>query len=441
MGVAKTNICISGSGGGASGNVDLPLNLKSFTAANGKNKVTLAWDFTNTNDLTGVQIAYKTGAYPTSPTDGNVVTVTGSTTKTKEITGLTNGTKYYFRAYPYREVSGVKYYQTYNANCKVTATPTEVTEGVIDKDGSKFYVLPKGSWADYGVGTSTETHPMFKVGDKELDYVAIGIYEASVESDKAVSKKGVAPKASVTWDQANTYCKNAGTGWHNITRLEWASIANWCAKHGITPTGNISGSSVQATGSGDATYTHNGKTDGITDLCGNVWEWNSGFRLVQGELQVISKTGVFDNSAADSSLDQSASSPYWYAIDGKTGALIKPNGSGTTANSLKASASGWTMGTASAYTKGSGGFYPYGCDSTICEKAKNILIALGLLKPSTLTTDPGDYLYLGKSTEYLGYAGGNYSKGANAGVFAFYCFVDRSYSSTNVGFRPAFVEL
>ncbi len=441
MGVAKTNICIRGSGGGTSGNVDLPLNLKSFTAANGKNKVTLTWDFTNTNDLTGVQIAYKTGASPSSPTDGNVITITGSTTKTKEITGLTNGTTYYFRAYPYREVGGVKYYQTYNANCKVTGTPTEVTDGVIDKNGSKLYVLPKGSWADYGVGTSTETHPMFKVGGKELDYVAIGVYEASVESDKAVSKKGVTPQTSITWDQANTYCKNTGRGWHNITRLEWATIANWCAKKGITPNGNISGGSVKATGSGGATYTHNGKADGITDLCGNVWEWNSGFRLMQGELQVISKTGVFDNSAADSSLDQSASSPYWYAVDGKTGSLIKPNGSGTTANSLKVGSSGWTMGTATSNTKGSSGFYLYGCDSTICEKAKNILIALGLLKPMTLTADPGDYLYLYKSAEYLGFAGGVYGNGAGAGVFAFSCDSVRSDSYGSVGFRPAFVEL
>lgn len=441
MGVAKTNISIGGGGGGASGTVDLPNYLASFGYEVGSHKVTLKWEYTDTDNLSGVEIVYNTTGYPTTPADGTSVIVSGTETKTVTVFGLTNSTKYYFRAYPYREVAGVRYYQAYNANCTLTATPTEAVEGVIDKDGSKMYVLLKGSWADYGVGTSTETHPMFIMGDKELDYVAIGVYEASVENNKAVSKKGVMPEVNVTWDQALTYCKNAGEGWHNITRLEWAAIATWCAKHSITPTGNISGNAVKATGSGGATYTHNGQADGITDLCGNVWEWNSGFRVVQGELQVISKTGVFDNSAADGTIDQSATSPYWYAIDGTTGELITPNGSGTTPNSLKVGSTGWTMGTASEYKPSSGGFYAYGCATDICELAKNMLIALGLLKPPTLTSDPGDRLYLPKAAEYLGEAGGYCNHTTSAGVFALSCNNDRSHSYADLGFRPAFVDL
>lgn len=441
MGVVKTNISIGGGGGGASGTVDLPNYLASFGYEVGNHKVTLKWECTDTDNLSGVEIVYNTTGYPTTPADGTSVIVSGTETKTVTVFGLTNSTKYYFRAYPYREVAGTRYYQAYNANCTLNATPTEAVEGVIDKDGSKMYVLLKGSYADYGVGTSTETHPAFIMGDKELDYIAIGVYEASVENNRAVSKKGVMPQTSVTWDEANTYCKNAGEGWHNITRLEWAMIATWCAKHGITPTGNISGNTVKATGSGGATYTHNGQEDGITDLCGNVWEWTCGVRLVQGELQVISKTGVFDNSAADGTIDQSATSPYWKAIDGTTGELITPNGSGTTPNSIKVGKSGWTMGSSIAHTNSDGGFYSYGCDSAICETAKNMLIALGLLKPATLTVDPGDYLHLGKSDEYLGFSGGYYNSGSGTGVFACSISNSRSNSLTNVGFRPAFVDL
>lgn len=446
MALGRTNIMISGGSGGGSGSegsVDLPLNLKSFTASKGTAKVLLAWDYTNTNDLTGLQINYKTGSYPSSPSDGTSVVIADTTTKSKEITGLTNDTTYYFRAYPYREVDGGKYYQTYNENCKASATPSVFLEGAIDIDGSAFYLIPKATWAEMGVGTSNEIHPMFKVGGKVLDYVAIGRYEASLSGSKAVSKKGVSPKVSVTHTESETYCKNSGSGWHLITRLEWASIANWCAKNGITPSGNISGSSVLATGSSSSTtYSHNGKSDGIWDLCGNVWEWNSGFRLYKGELQVISLDGNFNNDAADASVDQSASSPYWYAVDGTTGSLIKPNGSGTTANSLKITASGWNISSSSANY--SNGYDNITCaSSSICQKAKDILTALGLLKNSALTSSTDDYLNLYKNTsgEYIGCSGGSYNSGSGAGVFAFSCYYVRTYSDTTVGFRPAFVPL
>ncbi len=442
MGVGRTNICVyGGSSGGTSevSTVDLPINLKTLTATKGDCKIRLDWTYTNTTDLSGIQFVYKTGSYPTSPSDGKSKIVTGTTSTNTEITGLTNDTAYYVRAYPYRDINGTKYYQTHSTGSKVTATPRRIIGSEeTDISGSKFVTIPKCSWAELGIGTSTETFPAFIVNGKEIDELSFGKYEASVTSGKAVSKKGVAPKAEVTFDEAINYCKQSGTGWHLATRLEWMLVALWCANNNITPEGNISGSAVQNTGAGGNTYSHNGKADGIWDMCGNVWEWNGGFRIVQGELQVISKSGTFGNDAADSSLSQTADSTYWWAINGTTGALIKPNGSGTTANSLKISSSGWTTGAASNY---SGTIYSIKCNSSICEKAKNILIALGLLKPATMKSDPGDYLWLYKGTEYLGYAGGYCGNGAMAGVFAFICSNDRSSSIANVGFRPAFVRL
>ena len=63
---------------------------------------------------------------------------------------------------------------------------------------------------------------------------------------------------------------------------------------------------------------------------GNIWEWNGGSRTVKGELQVL----VNDN-AADLDHSQAASSAQWKAIDATTGSYITPNGSGTTASSIK----------------------------------------------------------------------------------------------------------
>ncbi len=162
-------------------------------------------------------------------------------------------------------------------------------------------------------------------------------------------------------------------------------------------------------------------------------------RLYKGELQVISKDGVtFCNDAAI--LPSSSDSQYWYCINGSTGALMKPNGSGTTSGSVRCGSNGtWTTGSASGTS--SGKFFNTSAGSGVGQKAKEMLQALCLIKPDTLTADNGDYFYTSTSNEILARAGGYWSSGAEAGV----CFLNfdysRTYTSTGLGFRPAFVEL
>lgn len=125
--IGRTNIIFgSGSSSGGSGGVttvDLPTCPSSLTASPGNGKVTLTLAYSDTDFVSGVEVRYKTGSYPTSPTDGNGITAEGAATSI-EITGLTNGTTYYFRVYLYREIDGVKYYQTDETNAKIEGVPT-----------------------------------------------------------------------------------------------------------------------------------------------------------------------------------------------------------------------------------------------------------------------------------------------------------------------------
>ena len=78
-----------------------------------------------------------------------------------------------------------------------------------------------------------------------------------------------------------------------------------------------------ATGSGPVTWNHDHSAAGIADLCGNCWEWVSGARLVNGEIQII----PYGNSMK-SDCSMGADSTEWKAImpDGR---LVEPGTAGT----------------------------------------------------------------------------------------------------------------
>lgn len=244
---------------------------------------------------------------------------------------------------------------------------------------------------------------------------------------------GAVFKTGIKLDTSYALCKSMGDGWHLNTRLTWMTVALWCTKHNCQPAITTDNN---ATGNMDATHSHNGLESGIWDIVGCAYEWNTGIRLIQGELQVISGDGVtFDNSAIV--LESSADSSNWYCINGLTGELMTPDGNGTTANSLKINNGQWNTDTAAEYRNIIDGIE---VSSNICEKAKNMLIALGMLLPTGIATD-GDYSYLYMKSNSILYAGGHYHSGTSSGVF---CsgFENRNASvDYHFGFRVAFCEL
>ena len=101
-------------------------------AATAYNRVTATWKWPANGPYSGVIIRYKTGSYPTSVTDGTQGykgTGTNSSlnaSSTVTISGLTQGTKYYFRIWVYATCSaGDLYSGTKDATVTTTARGTQ----------------------------------------------------------------------------------------------------------------------------------------------------------------------------------------------------------------------------------------------------------------------------------------------------------------------------
>ena len=326
--------------------------------------------------------------------------------------------------------------------------------------------IPKMSYAELGLGSSTAIHPAFIVNGQEVDAIYISKYQNVVMDGRAYSLPGEDPKAYITFDGALTACTAKGSGWHLMTRAEWAMLALWCKANGTQPKGNNnygkdtadsiyqaipsmdrdSSNRIQrvATGTGPLSWSHDGTPSGIWDLNGNVNEWVGGLRTVYGEVQILA-----NNNAADGSKSQGATSAQWMAIKASDGTLITPDGSGTTTGSVKLrwDTNHWKLtdsNTSDGTTSYQGcAFESIVADSSIGTNATLLLQALGLLKyDSNAGAYNGDYFYANSyEAERAFYCGGLWDVGASAGVF--YALGDHGRATVNaaIGFRSAYVQL
>ena len=327
--------------------------------------------------------------------------------------------------------------------------------------------IPKQTYAQLGLGSSTATHPAFIVNGQEVPFIYISKYQNIIQNGRAYSLPGQDPANNLGFDAAVSACEAKGSGWHLMTNAEWAAIALWCRKNGTMPKGNnnygkdvdegnykaiptyqdgAAGTGRVATGTGPLTWSHDGTPSGIWDLNGNVWEWVGGYRTVDGEIQVI------PNNDAAAGISQSASSTLWKAIL-QDGSPAAPG----TANTLK-----WDY-TADPGTTDTGGKVfrlnttvqykqtveaPYGA-----EPIENMAAASGVTVPdllkalalypldATANSHGGDYFWMRNLGERLACRGGIWGSGSGAGVFALRGHVPRSYAWPYVGFRSAFVQL
>ncbi len=318
--------------------------------------------------------------------------------------------------------------------------------------------------ADGGV----QVHPAFIVAGNVKPEIFIGKYQSKTinisGTNYSASLRGVDPTAEITWTNADTYAGNNGPGWHMITNPESAFLALLCRKRGFEPRGNNAyGVSAEVpsekgklsftyddsgtrrkgrvlTGSGPMSWRHDGTPFGVSDLNGNVWEWNRGLRTIAGEPQVIQ-----DNNAADKTIDHGAASALWKAIQASDGALITPTGTGTTPGSLK-----WNRDTVNNVWVIGTSFVQQGVSlnnplwsNTVGDGITVPAIAKLLgLHPLDAGPNPGDGFWLNDvNDETIARRGGAWHSGGLAGVWALNLNNARGHSHIYLGSRLAFCNL
>ncbi|MDR7119771.1 hypothetical protein [Rheinheimera soli] len=304
---------------------------------------------------------------------------------------------------------------------------------IYDNSGnaSVMYVLPVFRYEELGLTASMGTGiaSAFDVGTgSHKPEVFIGAYHASLVSGKACSVPFADAAASINFDNAKTACTSKGTGWHLMTMHEWAAIALWCEANGFVPRGNTNygrahdrvveygrrqdgglpgdatGTARIRAGSGPATWRHDGTLAGISDLVGNVWEWQDGLSLVDGRI----KASTFNTQAEASWALQAA---YLNAVAGVT-----------LSDALTTTAS---TNTPWATMPKSGGY------------VTNQLLKRLLVEPagSALT----GRIYQQNSGERLPCRGGRWIDGSDAGLGSLRLNFTRADTGTLIGFRAAFV--
>ncbi len=259
----------------------------------------------------------------------------------------------------------------------------------------------------------TGVHEAFIFDGVEDSEIWVGAYQASIINGEAVSQPGVAPAVSINYDNARTACQNAGTGFDIQTNWDWAAIVLWSLANGFESRGNTnygrhhdnrwevgtrqeggvvgssSGVGKILTGSGPAYWRHDGTYSGISDMVGNVWEWCSGMKIVDGRVFLSADNDIpIESLYADSGFDIDDSNP-WSSLN-TTGAS---------------------------------------------EALKRALVA-----PKGIN-DPIGRLYVNVSGERLPFRGGSRYIAGSAGLGALSLDYPRTASYSYFGFRPRFRNL
>ncbi len=314
---------------------------------------------------------------------------------------------------------------------------------LLDETGMPSIVVPfpKINYSDVIKGGVQEVLPAFIVDGQEKAAIYISKYENVILNDRAYSLALKTPAANVDFDRAVKVCTNKGAGWHLTTNAAWAAIVLQSRANGTIPHGNTDngkdythtdesgvGDGVTATGSGPSTWYHNHDLAGIADLVGNLREWVSGLRLVNGEIQVIPY-----GNAMKYDCNMGENSTHWKAIS-SDGTFVDPG----TADTLKMYEADSRIYVSNPKTVGAGtGAAAFGMLTADGFTPPALLAGLGLFPDGT---DCAGGVSINTDGEFLPCRGGNFADMGHAGPFALDIDNTRVTANAGIGFRAAYYK-
>jgi len=139
-----------------------PDPITNFAVVPGNASAVLTWTNPTTADFNKTKILYRTDAYPTGVADGTVA-YEGSGA-TVSLTGLTNGSTYYFRSFTYDNTGNIN---SVTAGQQITAVPSSVKIYGVSIDLTNSNPLTSVTYTDDAAGltkgsSAWDTLPIFK---------------------------------------------------------------------------------------------------------------------------------------------------------------------------------------------------------------------------------------------------------------------------------------
>lgn len=260
---------------------------------------------------------------------------------------------------------------------------------------------------------------------------------------------GVQPRTSVNYNTAKSLCTNKGTGWHLSANIEWLAVAYLGLAFGEQPRGDTNygrahdakhevatrasadyapgdtgHSSSSYTGTGPATWSHDGTQFGVFDMVGTVWEWQDQLKLQEGQI-----FAPLDNNP-DMIEAQWPAHECYFDSSGE-------NGSSVILNSLITNRTGDIGDTGSGQGSNSNTWRTMAKDPSYVE---NLLMRQMGIEPPPDAILNGK-LYSRNFGERLPFRGGEWGSTSNAGLGALYFNHSRAVAYSGLGFRPALFEV
>lgn len=314
--------------------------------------------------------------------------------------------------------------------------------------------VPKMKYSDIIDDGSDETLPCFIVDGQELDQIWVSKYHNIVENDRAYSLPNKDPQVSINHDRAVEVCRNKGEGWCLMPNGLWGAIQGWCLKNEFMPHGNGNyGSDFSnahekgvcsysddgertcrtGTGTGPVTWYHDGTDSGIADIAGNVADWCSGMRLMDGEIQIIP-----DGNCMKSDCDLSEDSSEWRAIM-PDGSFVPTGTDGTLKYDCDSSLAGARVNSEVEFTTESGISYLSKFSNLGAKDGVNVpdILRVSGLYPLDNRSYGLGAMYNRSIGERIPRRGGGYTN-TNAGIHHLDFNGLRAYEERVTGFRSAY---